>query len=91
MSTFAIGARQNRDVAAGALEHADVVPQLVDYDRRNGGTILDQADDAAGFREAFSLRQPGLVRGTQRQKPRRDINCRCGKAMTSSSVVQASG
>jgi len=41
---FAIGARQDGNVAAGALENADIVSQLVGLDRRYRGAVLDQAD-----------------------------------------------
>ena len=38
---FAIGAGQDGDVSAGALEYADIVSQLVRNDWRHGGAILD--------------------------------------------------
>src|ERR1700722_4740217 len=55
---FAVRPGQNGDVAAGALEHADVVPQLVGCDRRYRGAILEQTDEASRLRKCFAGRKP---------------------------------
>ena len=60
---LAVGAGQNGNVPAGAFEHADIVAQPVRDDRRNGGAVLDQADEAAGLREGFARRQPPVGGG----------------------------
>jgi hypothetical protein len=60
---LAVGAGQNGDVAPGAFEDADIVAQSVRDDRRNGGAVLDQADEAAGLREGFTRGQPPVGGG----------------------------
>src|ERR1700730_4041903 len=55
---FAIGAGQDGDVSAGALEYADIVSQLVRNDGRFRGAVLDQADDAARLRKCLARRKP---------------------------------
>ena len=42
---FAVRAGEDRDVPAGAFQHADVVPQLVGGDRRGCGAVFDQANE----------------------------------------------
>jgi hypothetical protein len=55
---FAVGAGQDRDVSAGAFEHAYVVAQPVRDDRRRRGTILDETDEASRFREGLARGEP---------------------------------
>ena len=55
---LAVGPGQHGDGAAGAFEHADIAAQLVRDDRRHGGAVLDQADDAARLRKGLAWREP---------------------------------
>src|ERR1700731_2208574 len=80
---FAVGAGQDGDVSAGALEYADVVSQLVRNDGRHGGAILDQADDAARLRKRLARRKPSPPT-QQRQKRRRDNDRSCENCMACS-------
>jgi hypothetical protein len=60
---LAVGAGQHRDVAAGSLQRADVVAQLVGRDRRGRSAVLDQGDEAARFGIGLAGRQPSAGRG----------------------------
>jgi hypothetical protein len=55
---FAVGAGEDGDVSAGALEYADVVSQLVRNDGRYRGAVLDQADEPARLRKCLARRKP---------------------------------
>src|SRR3984893_6277080 len=63
---LAIHSRQHGDVAAGALEHADIVSQLVSLDGRYRGAVLDQADEAARLGERLARRKPSRRGGESR-------------------------
>jgi hypothetical protein len=55
---FAVRAGQDRDVSAGAFEHAYIVAQSVRDDRRHRSTVLDETDESARFRECLARREP---------------------------------
>jgi hypothetical protein len=60
---FTVGAGQHGNVAAGALEYADIISQLMRHDGRYRRAVLDQADDAACFRKGLARCQPAICRG----------------------------
>jgi hypothetical protein len=53
---FAVRAGKDRNVPAGAFQHADVVPQFVGRDRRGCGAVLDQANETPRLSERFTRR-----------------------------------
>jgi hypothetical protein len=55
---FAVRSGEDGDVAAGALQHADVVSQPVGDNGRHRGTVLDQADEAARLGERLARCKP---------------------------------
>ena len=62
---LAIGTGQDSDIAARALENADVAAQPMDLDGRLGGVITDQIYDIACFRVGLRGAQP-RARGCKR-------------------------
>ena len=55
---LAIRPGQNGDVAAGALKHADIIPDLVRRDRRLRGIILEHTDEPSRLCKSFARREP---------------------------------
>ena len=78
---LAVAAGQDGDVAARALENADIAAQLVDLDRRLRRVVADQLHEVARLGQACDgLSQPpvaakAVAAAQQMQKPRRDITC----------------
>jgi hypothetical protein len=57
---LAIGAGQDRDIAARTFENADIATQLVNFYRRLGSIVADQFDDVAGLGIGLRGRQPAF-------------------------------
>jgi hypothetical protein len=55
---FAIRSREHADVAAGALEHADITAKRVNLDRRIGGRSPHTVNDVARLGKDLAWRQP---------------------------------
>ena len=54
----AVSARDNSDIAARALENADIAVQVVDLDRGLGGFVTDQIHDVLGFGKGLPRAEP---------------------------------
>ena len=65
---LAVATGQDGNVAAGALENADVAAQLVDFDWRLRGSVTDKIDYVAGFRECLPWSEPA-ARSREGRRP----------------------